>query len=248
MNLNRKLVVGAVAGLAVVGAGAAVAATQFGNPKEENAAIINDTANRLGIQPSALSDALKASLKARVDAAVTAGKLTKDEGDAIKARIDSGDAPLFFTGPPRGQFGPGGPGGPMQGGFRGLDSAATYLGLSVSDLQKALEGGKTLAQVAQDQGKSVDGLIQALVNDAKKHLDDAVSQGRLTQAQENSILDNVKQHITDFVNGKFQGGFGPGSPPGAGKWPGGGAPPGMPGGGPPPGMSGGNVPNWGRSA
>jgi hypothetical protein len=239
MNLNRKIVVGAVVGLVVAGGGAAFAATQFGNPKEENQAIINDTANRLGIQPSALSDALKASLKARVDAAVAAGNLTKDEGDAIKARIDSGDAPLFFTGPPRGQFG--GPGmGHFGGGFRGLDAAASYLGLSVSDLRSKLESGKSLADVAKEQGKSVDGLIQALVDDAKKHLDDAVSQGRLTQEQENSILDNVKQHITDFVNGKFPGGFRPGGPPGGMQWRGGD--------GPPPGMSGGSVPNWGRSA
>jgi hypothetical protein len=246
MKMNRKLVVGAVAGLATVGAGAAIAATQFGNPKEESQAIINDTAQRLGIQPGALSDALKASLKARVDAAVSAGRLTKDQGDSIKARIDSGEAPLFFTGP-RGQFGPGGPDGHHMG-FRGLGAAATYLGLSESDLEKALAGGKTLADVAKDQGKTVDGLIQALVDDAKKHLDDAVSQGQLTQAQENSILDNVKQHITDFVNGKFPGGFRPGGPPGGMQWRDGGGPPGMPGGGAPPGMSGGNVPNWGRSA
>ncbi len=243
MSLNRKLVLGAVVGLAAVGAGAAIAATQFGNPKEENQAIINDTAKRLGIQPGALSDALKQSLSDRIDAAVAAGKLTKDEGDAIKARIQSGDAPLFFTGPPRGHFGPSHDqwGGPMEGAFRGLDAAASYLGLSVADLQKAVVGGKTLAQVAKDQSKSVDGLIQALVDDAKKHLDDAVSQGRLTQAQEQSILTNVKQHISDFVNGKFEDGFGPGGPPGAGPgmWRGGGAPPGM---------SGGNAPNWGPSA
>ncbi|HEX9416818.1 MAG TPA: hypothetical protein VF895_08960 [Gaiellaceae bacterium] len=234
MSLNRKLVIGAVAGLAVAGGGAALAATQIGSPKEENQAIINDAAQRLGIQPSALSNALKESLKARVDAAVAAGNLTKDEGDAIKARIDSGDAPLFFTGPPRGQFG-GPPMGHFEVGFRGLDTAASYLGLSVSDLRSKLESGKSLADVAKDQGKSVDGLIQALVDDAKKHLDDAVSQGRLTQDQEQSILANVKQHITDFVNGDFPGGFGPGGPPGMWR-------------GTPPGMSGDTMPDWGPSA
>jgi hypothetical protein len=245
MNVSRKLVVGTVAGLAAVGAGAAIAATQFGNPKQDNQAIINDTAKRLGIQPGALSDALKQSLSARIDAAVAAGQMTKAQGDAIKARIKSGEAPLFFTGPQHGQFGPGPggwggrPDGPMEGGFRGLDAAASYLGLSSSDLDKALQGGKTLAQVAKDRGKSVDGLIQALFAKAKKHLDDAVSQGQLTQQQEQSILDNVKQHITDFVNGKFPGGFRHDGPPGGMQWRGG---------GPPPGMSGGNVPNWGSSA
>lgn len=234
MRLNRKLVVGAVAGLAVAGGGAAFAATQFGNPKEDNPAIINDAAQRLGVQPSALSDALKESLKDRVDAAVAAGELTKDEGDAIKARIDSGEAPLFFTGPAFGKFG-GPPMGHFEMGFPGLDTAASYLGLSVSGLRSKLESGKSLADVAKDQGKSVDGLIQALVDDVKKNLDDAVSQGRLTQDQENSILANVKEKITDFVNGKLPDKFEYGAPPGMWR-------------GPPPGMSGDVLPDWGSSA
>ena len=34
------------------------------------------------------------------------------------------------------------------------------------------------------------------------HGDAAVTAGRLTQAQEDSILTDLKQHITDLVNGK----------------------------------------------
>ena len=59
MKVNRKLVLGAVAGLAVVGGGAAVAATQFGDPKAQSEAIIKDAAGQLGVQPSQLSDALR---------------------------------------------------------------------------------------------------------------------------------------------------------------------------------------------
>ena len=44
MKVSRKLILGAVAGLAVVGTGAAVAATQFGDPKAESEAIIKDAA------------------------------------------------------------------------------------------------------------------------------------------------------------------------------------------------------------
>ena len=39
-----------------------------------------------------------------------------------------------------------------------LDTAATYLGMTTDDLATALKGGKTLAQVAGDKGKTVDGL------------------------------------------------------------------------------------------
>src|SRR5207244_7157774 len=130
----------------------------------------------------------------RVDAAVAAGTITRAQGDELKSRIESGDFPLFFGG--------GGPGFHHGGFFGGLDAAATYLGLTNAELRTQLESGKTLAQVAQDKGKSVDGLIQALVDDAKTHLDAAVTAGRLTQAQEDSILTDLKQHITDLVNGK----------------------------------------------
>jgi len=189
---KQKLVAAGVAAVAVAGGGAAIAASKFGSPSEESTAVVNDAANRLGIQPSALSDALKKALEDRVDAAVAAGRITKAEGDKIKTRIESSDVPLFFAGHG---------GGFDHHGFGGLDAAATYLGLTAAELRTQLESGKTLAQVAQAKGKSVDGLIQAMIDDAKTHLDAAVKAGRLTQAQEDSILANLKQRITDLVNG-----------------------------------------------
>jgi hypothetical protein len=199
MKLNRKLVAGAVAALAVTGGGAAIAASKLGSPQQESQAVINDAAQQLGVQPSALSDALKKALENRVDAAVAAGTITKAEGDEMKSRIESGDFPLFFGGP--------GPGFHDKVFFGGLDAAATYLGLTEAELRAQLESGKSLAQVAQDKGKSVDGLIQALVADAKTHLDADVTAGRLTQAQADSMLSDLKQHITDFVNGVAPKGF-----------------------------------------
>src|SRR5436189_2330651 len=90
-----KLIVGAVAGLAVAGGGAAFAATQLGSPQQENQAVLKDAAKQLGVQPSALSAALKKALENRVDAAVAAGSLTNAQGAELKQRIESGDVPLF---------------------------------------------------------------------------------------------------------------------------------------------------------
>src|SRR5215203_4604134 len=176
MRLKTKVVAGAAAVAAVAGGGAAIAATQFGNPKEERQAIINDVAQQLNVQPQALSDALETALKHRVDAAVQAGRLTQQQANEIKARIEAGDMPFFMGGPPMmgGHF----------GGFDRHDAAAKYLGLSSDELRTQLESGKSLADIAKARGKSVEGLIQALVDDAKKHLDDAVSSGRVTQAEE----------------------------------------------------------------
>src|SRR6266498_3968474 len=154
---------------------AAIAASQTGSPNEESNAIIDDAAKQLGISPSKLSDALKTALSDRVDAAVAAGRLTKEEGDAIKERIQSDDFPVF-GGLHRGF-----------GHFAHLDAAADYLGLTEAQLRSELEGGKSLAQVARDHGKSVDGLVDALVSAAKEHFDDAVAAGRITKAQEDEL-------------------------------------------------------------
>ncbi|PYR87552.1 MAG: hypothetical protein DMF84_31355, partial [Acidobacteria bacterium] len=72
-----------------------------------------------------------------------------------------------------------------------------------TQLDSKLDSGTTLAQVAKDQGKSVDGLIAAMKADLKQKLDQAVSAGRVTQAQETQILKDADQRITNLVNGKL---------------------------------------------
>jgi hypothetical protein len=198
MTRNRKLMLGlAAALLAAAGGGAAIAASDS-SPQEENQAIIDDAAKQLGISSSKLSDALKKALSDRVDAAVAAGRISKAEGDALEQRINSDDYPLFL-GPHRG-FG-------HLGFFGGAAAAADYLGLTEAQLHSELEAGKTLAQVAQAHGKSAAGLIDALVADAKKHLDAAVAAGRLTQAQANEMLDGLRDRITNRVNSRAPDGF-----------------------------------------
>ena len=195
--MKRKLVVAGVALVAVVGAGAGIAATKLGSPQDASKAVIDDAANQLGIAPAKLSDALKKAYENQIDAAVAAGTITKERGDALKARIEAGEYPPIGFG-----FG-GRLGGLGMHGFGQLDAAATYLGLTQAELRTQLAGGKTLADVAKAQGKSVDGLVSALVAAEKADLDAAVKAGRLTQAQADQVLANAKQRFTDMVNGTF---------------------------------------------
>src|SRR4029077_5150747 len=87
--------------------------------------------------------------------------------------------------------------------FHGLDAAASYLGLTEDELHSRLESGKTLAEVAKAQGKSVAGLKNAMVADAKTHLDAAVKAGGLSSAEETRVLPDLEQRIDDLVNGKL---------------------------------------------
>jgi hypothetical protein len=196
-TFRRNTVAALVAGLAVAGGGAAVAATKEASPQAESSAVIADAASQLGISSEKLSSALKASLEKRVDAAVAAGELTQAEGTALKQRIEAGEIPLIAG--PRG-----GPG--AHRGGPGLDAAASYLGLTTAELRTQLESGKTLAQVASAEGKSAAGLIAAMVADAKQHLAAAVAAGRLTEAQAQAMLADLEARITDLVdNGRPSG-------------------------------------------
>jgi hypothetical protein len=110
----------------------------------------------------------------------------------------------------RGPFG--GPGGGL-GGRRGLglagglQAAATYLGLSETQLFDELRSGKTLAQIAAStSGKSTSGLIDVLVKAQQDELAQAVKDGRITQAQADRIGASLEARITAMVNGSFGGG------------------------------------------
>jgi hypothetical protein len=207
--VSKRTLLAASAAIAAAGiAGGAIAATKLASPKEENQAIINDAAGRLGIEPSRLSDALENALKAQVDREVAAGRLTKERGEALKARIDAGEVPLFAI--PRFRFAPHGFG---LRGFHGpgpfhesLETAATYLGMTEANLRAALESGKSLADVAKDKGKSVDGLIDALVAVAAKKWDDAAASGKLEDhgaADRQEFLAGVRDRVTHLVNDRF---------------------------------------------
>ena len=213
--MRRKLMSVGAAALAVAGGGAAVAATGIAGPQEESKAVVEDAAKQLGVSPSRLSDALKKALENRVDAAVTAGMLTKEQGDALKARIEAQDYPMLGPGLGFGHRGFG------MHGFGHLEAAASYLGMTGAQLQTALAGGKTLAEVAKAHGKPVDGLVAALVADEKKELDAAVKAGRITQAQADAMLANAKARVTAMVNGTMPGrghGMFGGPPPAMPSW------------------------------
>jgi hypothetical protein len=73
--------------------------------------------------------------------------------------------------------------------------------LAFSDLQADLKAGKSLADEAKAKNKSVDDLVKALLAPATKHLDQAVTDGKITQAQETAILNRMTQGLTNLVNG-----------------------------------------------
>src|SRR5262245_24496168 len=200
MQIKRKLIAVTVLGFAAAGAGGAVAASKLSSSNDETKSVLNDAARELGVQPSGLSAALKKALSDRVDEAVEAGRLTEAEGAALKARINSGEFPLF--GVPSSEHHPFGLIEPDPMGE--LSTAADYLGLTQEQLRDRLNSGNTLAQIADAQDKSVAGLVDKLVDQKKARIEEAVKEGRLTRTQADEILAKIREAVRDLVeNGKL---------------------------------------------
>jgi hypothetical protein len=201
------LAAAAAVGVVVV-AGNAIAAANASSPSS----FMQSLAKHLGISTEKLQDAAKAAAIDQIDAALADGRITKEQADAAKARIQSGDAPLLL-GPRFRDGGPGfgfrhGPGfgfGPRPGfGFHHFgelgEAAAKYLGLTEAQLHEQLRAGKSLAQIAKDKGKSPDGLKQALHDAVKQDLDAAVKAGRITQAQADEALARFDERADELIN------------------------------------------------
>jgi hypothetical protein len=77
----------------------------------------------------------------------------------------------------------------------GWTAAAQALGMTVDELETALEEGKSLADVAAEKGVDAQRVTDALVNAANTRIDERLADGSLTQQQ----ADELKAEISDWV-------------------------------------------------
>lgn len=185
--------VAALAAVAALGIGAA-SATAADSPS-----LADDVAARLGVTPEKLRTAFREALAARIDAAVTAGKLTPEQGAKLKERLANAK----------------GLGLRLRGRLalkkhpalahrihvraHGLGAVAKYLGVTPQALRSELRSGKSLAEIATAQGKSVDGLVDAIVAHARARLDKAVEKGRLTRQRADELLSRLTDAVEKAV-------------------------------------------------
>jgi hypothetical protein len=167
------------------------------------AQIADSTPNK---SAAGLIQTLVTDAQTKLAAAVSAGKLTQSQSDAISTNLTQAITNIvngtFPAGLRPGGFSPGPGFGRGFGPGALLSTAATYLGISAATLKTDLQSGKTLAQIADSTpNKSAAGLIQALVADQQADLAKAVTAGKLTQAQSDALSANLTQRVTALVNG-----------------------------------------------
>lgn len=93
------------------------------------------------------------------------------------------------------------------GGKLDLTAVSTVLGVTADELQTSLQGGKSLADVAKDKKVDVQKVIDSVAASITRQINQAVKDGKLTQAEADKRLADVSEIAGKMVNGK---GFGPG--------------------------------------
>ncbi len=115
------------------------------------------------------------ALAAELAPLVSDGTLTQDQADKVVARLQATRHPIVST-------------------------VATTLGISMDDVANGVRGGKSLAQLATDKGKTAQDLIDALTANAKARLDAKVASQDLTQKQADARLAALTTQYTTLVN------------------------------------------------
>lgn len=206
---RRALAVGgatvaATIGLTLAGLGMASAQTaEDGTTPTRLERFIERFAGHLGVGEDQVTEALKLTSKDAVADALAEGKLTQEQADAILERIESGEGIPFGLGMRGLGHGPGGHG---MRGF-GPVGIAEALGMTPGALRDALEGGQTLQQVIEANGKTVAQVVDAAVAEHSTRLAEAVSAGRLTQAEADEKLATLEERLTQAITEGTFGGF-----------------------------------------
>lgn len=171
---------------------------------------LQDLAKNLGIDETKLKDALKQTSLDQVQADLAAGKITQAQADQMTQAIQNGNGPLFGFG---GRGGPGGPrngAGPIGPGMRQDDAAlAQFLGIDQATLEQAEQSGQSLAAIASAHGKSATDLKTFLTTQEQTRLNTAVSSGKITQQQADTMLQQFNRTLDARINATHTPGTGP---------------------------------------
>jgi uncharacterized protein YidB (DUF937 family) len=126
----------------------------------QNGKTIAALAQEKGVDLNTIVDAVVASQQARLNALVQAGRLTQEQADALLALARSSVTDRLsqsFLHP-----------------F--IAAAAEKLGMAPADLIKELQGGKTIAALAEEKGVDLNTIVDAIIAALRPQITDRLSQ------------------------------------------------------------------------
>lgn len=79
------------------------------------------------------------------------------------------------------------------------ETLATALGVDAETLRSELAAGKSIADIAEEQGIEIDAVVEALIADVETHLAEHVADGSLTEDEAADKLANAEAKIAEKV-------------------------------------------------
>lgn len=174
-------------------AGDAPAANAQGTP------FLDRVAEKLGVEPSVLQQAVRDAGLEALDEAVAAGRIGDERAAKIRERIESGEGfglgALKKVREHRQE---------RKAHVRGaiIDSAANAIGITSDELRTQLKAGASIADVAAAEGVSINDVKAALTADAAARAADAVAAGKIDQARADKLMATFAERLDDIVNKK----------------------------------------------
>jgi len=182
-----------------------VIAQELGMTPQELAAAVKSgktiaqLAQEKGVSLDTLTSAVTAKRAQTLQKDVQDGKMTQAQADKALSTLKGNITQWFNTGKlPSGLT-------PKQQLNQITDDVAQRLGMTADELKQALKDGKTIAQLAQEKGISLDSLTKALSAQRTAKIQQALKDGKITQDQASKMLDNLKKNLTNRLE-KGRGG------------------------------------------
>lgn len=172
-------------------------------------ATLADVITANGGDVDAVTQAAVDAVTAQVNAAVAAGTLTQQQADTLLANLPDAVG-RAFDGDLRGGGRGNRPGGQRQPGAAALqlantmlDTVASQTGLTREDILTQMRDGATLADVITGAGGSVDAVKTAVTTAVTDEINQAVTDGRITQQQADALLAQLPTTLDTFLNGQL---------------------------------------------
>jgi hypothetical protein len=205
--------IAAVAGVIVLGAGVLGGAAQAQEPADEDSSwhelYQEALAEKLGVTVEELQSAQDEARDQVIEDALADGRITEEQAERLR-NAEFGDLRRGFARGVRHAIG------------NAFETAAEILGLTKEEVRSGLAEGKSLNDLAAEQG--ISNLEAQLVAELTADIQAKVSDGSITQEQADRLLENLAEridnlveqeggkHMGDKFRGRFGGfgGFGPG--------------------------------------
>ena len=138
---------------------------------------------------------LKTSALASMIAAIAAGALVMASPVAAQTTVPNVSQVAVL------QHGRGGRGAPQ------MAEVAKALGMTEAELKTELQTGKSVAEIATAKNVSLDTIVSVVITAQTDRLKQAVTDGKLTQAQTDTMLANLKLTLPSRLQTKFVAGM-----------------------------------------